>query len=111
MEAHNTTMVIEWLQFQVQEDMREKFVQLDSEIWTTFLAEYDGFLGKETWISPDNMGEVITVIRWESAEAWRSIPDGDLQKIDAEFSEAMGRDTYDLVASKEYQVRRFSQSR
>lgn len=103
-------MVIEWLQFQVQEDLRERFVQLDSEIWTTFLAAYDGFLGKETWISPDTMGEVITVIRWESVEAWHSIPDDDLQKIDDEFSAAMGRDTYDLVASKEYQVRKFSQA-
>lgn len=106
-----TPMLIEWLQFQVQDSLREKFVQLDSEIWTTFLAEYTGFLGKETWINPDSPEEVITVIRWESLEAWKSIPDDDLKKIDAKFSDAMGRNTYDLVASKKYQVRKFSQSR
>ena len=104
------SMVIEWLQFQVQEEVREQFVQIDEEIWTTALSSYSGFLGKEVWISPDNLGEVTMVIRWDSTDSWFSIPGSDLQKIDEQFADAMGRDTYDLIASKQYQVRKFLSS-
>jgi len=47
-------MVIEWLEFQVKPEAREKFIQKDQEIWTKFLAKQPGFLGKELWINPDN---------------------------------------------------------
>lgn len=103
-------MVIEWLQFRVQEELREQFVQLDAEIWTAALAEYSGFLGKEVWISPENLDEVITVIRWDSTESWYSIPSADLAAIDDAFSEAMGHGTYTLIASTQYQVRKFCSS-
>ncbi len=103
-------MVIEWLQFRVQEELREQFVQLDADIWTAALARYSGFLGKEVWISPENLDEVITVIRWDSTESWYSIPSADLVAIDDAFSEAMGHDTYELIASTQYQVRKFCSS-
>ncbi|MDJ0549362.1 MAG: TIGR03792 family protein, partial [Microcystis sp. M49637_WE12] len=45
-------MVIEWLEFQVKPEAREKFIQKDQEIWTKFLAKQPGFLGKELWINP-----------------------------------------------------------
>lgn len=101
-------MVIEYLKFSVRPDSREQFIQKDDEIWTAFLANYPGFLGKEVWISPDNLAEVITVIRWANMEAWQSIPAEKLQEVDAQFAEAMG-DVYELVESTRYQVRKFVQ--
>ncbi|MEM7773218.1 MAG: TIGR03792 family protein [Cyanobacteria bacterium P01_E01_bin.6] len=103
-------MVIEWLQFWVQEDLREQFVQLDEEIWTAALSQYSGFLGKEVWISSDNLNEVIAVIRWDSTDSWYSIPQADLQTIDAEFTDAMGSGTFNLLDSKPYQIRKFLSS-
>jgi uncharacterized protein (TIGR03792 family) len=100
-------MVIEWLQFRVQEDLREQFVRLDEEIWTAALSQYDGFLGKEVWISAEDLAEVIAVIRWENSESWYAIPDSELQKVDTQFNEAMGEETFELVSSKAYQVRKF----
>ena len=32
-------MVIEWLEFQVKPEAREKFIQKDQEIWTKCLAK------------------------------------------------------------------------
>ncbi|MFQ3615370.1 MAG: TIGR03792 family protein [Cyanobacteriota bacterium] len=102
-------MVIEWLRFDVSPEARERFVQQDAEIWTTALSEYGGFLGKEVWISPDNPREVITVVHWESFDQWYSIPKDQLEAVEARFSEAMGQNTYQLLESKAYQVRKFAQ--
>lgn len=103
-------MVIEWLKFQVTPEQRERFVQQDAEIWTRALSQYPGFISKETWISPDNLAEVVAVIRWETFEQWQSIPPEDLERIEARFAEAMG-DTYEIVESASYQVRKFYEPR
>lgn len=98
-------MVIESLKFRVTPEQRERFVQQDAAIWTRALSQYPGFLSKETWISPDNLAEVVTVIRWETFEQWQSIPSEELEHIEARFSEVMGN-TYEIVESASYQVRK-----
>jgi uncharacterized protein (TIGR03792 family) len=102
-------MEIEWLKFRVAPDRREEFVQKDAEIWTAALSQYPGFISKEVWISPDNLAEVIQVIRWETFEQWQAIPPEDLEQIEARFAEAMGN-SYELLESSRYQVRKFSNS-
>lgn len=97
-------MVIEWLKVNVTPELREQYVQKDNEIWTSALSRYPGFLGKEVWISPDDLAEVVLVIRWETLEQWKAIPAEDLQRIDAEFVAAMGN-TNRIVESSRYQVR------
>lgn len=99
-------MVIEWLKYQVTPELREQFVQKDAEIWTPALAKYAGFLGKEVWISPDNLAEVILVIRWETLEQWQSIPPDDLERTEAQFSQTMGDNTYKIIEGLKYQVRK-----
>jgi len=99
-------VVIEWLKFKVVAELREQFVQQDNEIWTAALATYPGFLGKEVWISPDDLTQIVTVVRWESAEQWHSIPPEELAQVDARFSAAMG-DTYELTESAAFQQRKF----
>lgn len=102
-------MEIEWLKFRVVPELRERFVQKDDEIWTRFLSQYPGFLGKEIWISPENTDEVICVIRWASFEQWQAIPSEDLQAIDQRFNAEMGENTFTLLTSNRYQVRKFPQ--
>ncbi|MCD8488865.1 TIGR03792 family protein [Kamptonema cortianum] len=102
-------MVIEWLRFQVPTALREKFIQLDDRIWSPFLASYPGYLSKEIWINPDEETEIAIAIRWESLEAWKSIPSERLQQVEAEFSQAMSGD-YQLLEGKAYQVRKFPQT-
>ena len=101
-------MVIEWLKVRVDPEKREEYVQKDAEIWTKALSKYPGFLSKEVWISPENLSEVILVIHWESFEKWHAIPPQDLERVEAEFAEAMGR-SYELVESAGYQVRKWFQ--
>lgn len=101
-------MVIEWLNITVQADLREQLVQKDEEIWTPTLARYPGFLGKEVWISPDDLSNVVLVIRWNSFEDWQAVPKDVLDATDAQFREAMGGDTYQMTDSKRFQVRKYS---
>ena len=100
-------MVIEWLKFRVSPEVREKFVQKDEQIWTKFLSQYPGFLSKEVWISPKVSDEVIVVIRWQSLEKWKSIPEELSIQVEVKFAQAMGEDQYEMIENLKYQVRKF----
>lgn len=102
-------MVIEWLKFKVDSDSREQFIQEDEKIWTTALATYPGFLGKEVWIEPNSTSEVIFVVHWQTRQQWKSIPVEDLIKIEEKFSGVMRKMQikYKMIESKEYQIRKF----
>jgi uncharacterized protein (TIGR03792 family) len=101
-------MVVEWLKFHVLPEQREQFVQQDDEIWTAALSIYAGFLGKEVWISPDDLSEIVLVIRWASFEDWQAVPSDRLQQLETQFRSVMG-ETYSLLDASRYQIRKFSQ--
>jgi uncharacterized protein (TIGR03792 family) len=103
-------MAIEWLKFIVFPELREKFIEKDAQIWTTKLASYPGFLGKEVWLNPTQPNELIMVVRWQSREQWKAIPQADLDATEQEFSRQMGKDTYKMTESLEYQLRKFPNS-
>ncbi len=103
-------MMIEWLKFQVPEALRERFIQVDEEIWTTALAQYPGFMGKEVWLSPEQPDEIVFVIQWGSLEAWKSIPETVLKATEQQFAEKLGHASYTLAEAKAYQLRKFARS-
>lgn len=97
-------MVIEFLKIKVTAENREKYLQLDQEIWTKALAKCPGFLGKEVWLNPDKPTEVILIIRWASREEWKSISAQLLEQIEQQFALAIGSIGHQIVESIEYQV-------
>ncbi len=101
-------MVIELLKFKVPSQQREIFIHKDDEIWTTALAKYPGFLGKEVWINPNVPEEVTFVIQWATREQWKAIPEKDLEVVYKQFDNKLGF-AYQMVESSEYQVRKFPQ--
>lgn len=103
-------MVIEWLEFKVKPQFREKFVQIDREIWTTTLEQYPGFLGKEVWLDPNKVDRLYLVIRWQTREQWKSVPQSVLVQTEQEFAQQMGKNNYKSVGMKEYQLRKFSEA-
>ncbi|MBO3461915.1 TIGR03792 family protein [Aetokthonos hydrillicola Thurmond2011] len=102
-------MVIELLKVKVPPKQREEYIQKDAEIWTTALAKYPGFLGKEVWINPDDDTEVILINRWATEEQWQAIPKLERQAIEQRFTQAMGK-AYPIVLSAKYQVRKYLRS-
>ncbi|VEP18972.1 conserved hypothetical protein [Hyella patelloides LEGE 07179] len=100
-------MVIEWLGFRVEPKLREKFIEEDEKIWTPVLADADGFLGKEIWIAPGQSDRVFLIIRWQTREQWKAVPMELLVETEAKFMSAMGKGSYEMLESKEYQIRKF----
>jgi len=102
-------MVVEWLEFQVDEELREQFIQKDEAIWTAALSTYPGFIGKEVWIEPNALGKVVFAIRWQTREQWKSIPVKDLIAIEQDFAKVMVqmKIKYKMIESKEFQIRKF----
>lgn len=100
-------MVIEWLKFNVNPELRERFVEQDQAIWTKTLSQQPGFLGKEIWINPANPEEIILVIRWQTREQWKAIAPELLAETEKLFQQAMGKDTYEMLETKELHIRKF----
>lgn len=96
-------MVVEWLQFRVHPGTIEKFLAKDAEIWTSAIAQYPGFLGKEVWIAPHAPEEIAIVVRWKTRQQWKAIPQTALNETERQFAIAMGP-TYELIAVGEYEV-------
>ncbi len=99
-------MVIEWLLFRVVPEAREKFIQQDEAIWTSTLSAYPGFLGKEIWLEPQKSDRITVVIRWQTREQWKSIPQDVLVATERQFAKVMG-ETYKTIDTAEYQIRKF----
>ncbi len=102
-------MVIEWLKVQVIPELREKYIQKDEEIWTSTLAKYPGYLGKQVWIDSQANDKVVLVIHWADREAWKSVPAAELEATERRFAQAVGQGTYKIIEAGEYQVRKFPQ--
>ena len=100
-------MVIEWLKFKVSPQLREQFIETDAQIWTATLAAFPGFLGKEVWIAPNVPQEIILVIRWATRQQWEAIPLSILEETEKKFAQQMGKDSYQMIETGEYQVRKF----
>jgi uncharacterized protein (TIGR03792 family) len=99
-------MEIERLLFRIEPTTREQFIRQDDAIWSATLGNYPGYLGKEIWINPDDDTEMVVVVRWRSFDDWQAVPQTVLQDAEERFQTAMG-DTYELLDSRRYQVRRF----
>jgi uncharacterized protein (TIGR03792 family) len=100
-------MNVEWLRFKVAPEYRERFVQKDDEIWTTFLKKAPGFLKKEIWISPVDLSEVIIAIHWSAQAQQQPIAQKTLDAIEEKFLAALGVPVQ-LLESRPYQVRKIT---
>ncbi|MEG4206528.1 TIGR03792 family protein [Microcoleus sp. Pol7_A1] len=95
-------MIIEWLRFKVPPEKWEAFIRRDEEVWTTGLRNFPGYLGKEIWVDAVE-NEVVMLIRWETREQWKSVPQSTIDELDAH----MGDLQIAIAESREYQVRKF----
>jgi uncharacterized protein (TIGR03792 family) len=94
-------VVIEWLTFQVPIDWRDRYIQADAAIWTTFLAACPGFISKQVWQNPDRPDQISLVVEWETREQWKAIDPVALAAVDRQFVAAVGR-SFELIAAREY---------
>ena len=97
-------VVVELLKVEIAAEDREKYLQIDREIWTKVIAQFPGFINKEVWLNPQAPTEVMLIIRWRSRQEWKAISVELLQEIERQFALKMGNISYKIVDSVEYQV-------
>lgn len=109
-------MVIEWLVFELPIALQAEFIQLDETLWRPYLAQQPGYLGKETWRSPDPTDpegsttlsptattRLMIIVRWASREHWHAVPAAEMEEIEQKFAQRFAG-SYRLVESREYEV-------
>lgn len=96
-------MVVEWLKVSVPKQKRDRYLQVDAEIWSATLSKYPGYIKKEIWLDPNREDDLIMVIYWESKEAWKSVPADVLEETDRRFTEAMG-ESFPFLEEREFFV-------
>ncbi len=87
-----THYALEQLHFTVIPENVERFLSLDTEIWTKNLSKYDGFIKKEVWVN--DTGDVYTFTYWRDLACWKALDSDELSRLQAAFDEAMGKDNY-----------------
>jgi len=95
-------MIIEWLRFKVPPEKWEAFIRRDEEVWTAGLRNFPGYLGKEIWVDAVE-NEVVILIRWETREQWKSVPQSTIDELDRQMGDLL----IAIAESREYQVRKF----
>jgi uncharacterized protein (TIGR03792 family) len=80
-------MVIEELQFMVDPNERDRFLEIEGRVWTGFLQTCDGFVRKEVWVPELDPGRVVVMIWWNTMEQWKSITAQQCDEVDARMGE------------------------
>ena len=84
-------VAIEEIRVMVKPECIDKWVELDTRIWTSRLKVSEGFLGKEIWISRDVPGEITVIIYWEDYDIWQSHDkSGWCKELDEQMFAEMG---------------------
>ncbi len=96
-------MVIELLRIRVPLADQARYLAADAAIWSTALAQHDGYLGKEIWAPADDPETLHLVIRWASRAAWHAVPRAHLHQTETAFRAAMGAD-YPVLSCTDFNV-------
>jgi uncharacterized protein (TIGR03792 family) len=83
-------MAIEWLTHNVPVGLRDRFIQVDEEIWTAFLATCPGFIRKHVWVHPEEPDRVFSIVEWETRALWKAIDPAALAETERRFVAELG---------------------
>jgi uncharacterized protein (TIGR03792 family) len=85
--APSSTMVVEYLHLKVPAAERQAWLLAEQQSWGPWLAEQDGFLGRDLYWDPSREQGVL-LIRWRDQEAWFGIPSQELDAVQERFEAA-----------------------
>lgn len=88
---------VEYLVFDVNPELIDRFIEMDHQYWTLFLKDQAGFSSKHVWINKVRPGEVSLIIYWNTVEEWKSISEEKLVETERRFAAAFGEENYRLV--------------
>ncbi len=88
----SSPVVVECLHLKVPAAERQAWLLAEQQSWGPWLAEQDGFLGRDLYWDPSRE-EGVLLIRWRDQEAWFGIPTQELDAVQERFEAAARRAT------------------
>ena len=76
--------VVEHLRIKVPAEARSVWHRAEEGSWEPWLAQQDGFLGRDLLWDPDTE-EGTLLIRWASREQWKAIPAAEVAQVQEQF--------------------------
>ncbi|MGC6481965.1 MAG: TIGR03792 family protein [Synechococcus sp.] len=78
--------VVEHLRIKVPAEARRVWHDAEQGSWEPWLAQQDGFLGRELLWDPETE-EGILLIRWASRQQWKAIPAAEVAQVQEHFEQ------------------------
>ena len=78
--------VVEQLRVQVPSQDRQAWLKVERSSWEPWLAKQKGFIGRELFWDPQSE-EATLLIRWSSREAWKAIPQQEVEAVQESFEQ------------------------
>ena len=78
--------VIEHLKVKVPEAARQAWLEAEQGSWEPWLVRQQGFLGRDLLWDPETE-EGTLLIRWSSREAWKTIPQQEVELVQQRFEQ------------------------
>lgn len=84
--------VVEHLRIQVPSREREAWMDAERGSWQPWLARQEGFVGRDLLWDPETE-EGTLLIRWSSREAWKAIPEHEVEAVQERFEQIARQST------------------
>ena len=78
--------IIEHLRIQVPSEGRKAWLEAESGSWEPWLARQEGFIGRDLLWDPETE-EGTLLIRWSSRDAWKAIPEHEVEAVQERFEQ------------------------
>ncbi len=82
-------MVIEWLTFDIEPEIRDRWMEVEEVNWSRYLEQRPGFISKQLWVDQSNPGQIHAVITWTDEETWLTVPAEDIVRVDAAMGDLL----------------------
>ena len=84
--------VVEHLRIQVPIQGRKAWLDAERGSWEPWLARQEGFIGRDLLWDPETE-EGTLLIRWSSREAWKAIPELEVEAVQERFEQLARQST------------------
>ena len=79
-------VVVEHLRVKVPADAVDNWLQAEQGSWEPWLAQQPGFLDRQLLWDP-NSEEGTLLIHWRSRDAWKAIPEAEIEAVQERFEQ------------------------
>ena len=84
--------VVEHLRIQVPNERRQAWLKAERGSWEPWLARQEGFIGRDLLWDPE-AEEGTLLISWRSREAWKAIPEQEVEAVQERFEQLARQST------------------